>query len=140
MDKIAQAQGIIARTRPDIAENRTVYEAILGFYSDSALMETHISDLNYLLKNKVIKAYKANAVNFKDCALNLLESHPELVTAKGMLRFYEATPNFDWQECETAEIALGNALTMDSYGWQPDSWTVFKAQEAMPRLTVVAAF
>jgi hypothetical protein len=27
---------------------------------------------------------------------------------------------------EAAEIAMGNELTMASYGWMPDAWTLFE--------------
>jgi hypothetical protein len=142
VDKISEAQDIIARLRPELVENRLVYEAILSFYSDNALVETQIADLKELLKCKAIEVRKASAKSFKECVNNLLDSCPELTSAKGMLRYYEATPDFDWQECEKAEIAFGDALTMDSYGWKPDFWTVFKAEEAgtLPKLTLVVAY
>ncbi|MCL2101237.1 MAG: hypothetical protein FWH22_05940 [Fibromonadales bacterium] len=142
-DKISQAQDLIAKRRPELMENRQVYEAILQFYSDNSLTPTSILDLMQLLKNKKIEAYKTNAKTFKECVYNLLDEFPELTSAKGMLRYYEAAPNFDWRECEYAEIALGEALTQDIYGWQPDFWTLFERKTENADtcgLTVVAAF
>jgi hypothetical protein len=139
-DKISKAQDLIAKTRPELVENRLVYEAILQFYSDNALIETHIADLKELLKHKTIKTCKTNANTFKECVYNLLDEFPELTTAKGMLRYYEAAPNFKWQECENAEIAIGDALTLDIYGWQPDFWTLFERECKDISLTIIAAY
>jgi hypothetical protein len=128
-DKISKAQDLIAKMCPKLVENRAVYEAILQFYSDAALIETNIADLKELLKHKTIELRKTSAETFKECVYNLLDSFPEFTSAKGMLRYYEATPNFDWQECEKAEITLGDALTQDIYGWQPDFWTLFEKKD-----------
>jgi hypothetical protein len=140
-DKISQAQDLIAKKRPELAENRPVYEAILQFYSDNASIETHIADLKELLRHKTIKICKTNAKTFKDCVYNLLDEFPEFTTAKGMLRYYETAPNFDWRECENAEIAIGDALIQDIYGWQPDFWTLFEKESLeTTSLTIIAAY
>ncbi|MCL2284437.1 MAG: hypothetical protein FWC26_14065 [Fibromonadales bacterium] len=136
-DKISQAQDLLAKTRPELAENRPVYEAILQFYSDGALIETGIYDLAQLLKSKKIEVLKTSAGTFKECVYNLLDEFPELTAAKGMLRYYEAPKNFDWKECENAEIIFGEALTQDVYGWQPDFWTLFEKENDVCGLTVV---
>jgi hypothetical protein len=140
-DKISKAQDLIAEIWPGLAENRIVYEAILHLYSDGALIETNLADLRELLEHKTIKIHKTSAKTFKECVYNLLDSFPELTSAKGMLRCYEAKPDFDWQECEKAEIALGNALTQDIYGWQPDFWTLFENENLKMacKLTVIVA-
>jgi len=140
-DKISKAQDLIAEIQPKLAENRLVYETILHLYSDGALVETNLADLKELLKHKTIEIHKTSAETFKECVYNLLDSFPELTAAKGMLRCYEAMPNFDWQECEKAEIALGDALTQDIYGWQPDFWTLFEKKdlETACGLTVIVA-
>ncbi len=133
----------MAKNHPELAENRPIYEAILQFYSDNALIETGIYDLRELLKSKIIEVHKTSAKTFRECVYNLLDEFPELTSANGMLRYYEAAKNFDWQECEKAEITFGEALTQDAYGWQPDFWTLFEneSDEAnICRLTVVAAF
>jgi hypothetical protein len=31
-----------------------------------------------------------------------------------------------WEEVEAAEIAIGKELTMATYGWMPDAWTLFE--------------
>jgi len=105
------------------------------------LIETNIADLKELLHHKTIKIHKTSAETFKECVYNLLDSFPELTSAKGILRFYEATPNFDWQECEKAEIVLGDALARDIYSWQPDFWTLFENKNLKEacRLTVIVA-
>jgi hypothetical protein len=141
-DKIYQAQELITSTRPELVENRPVYEAILQLYSDNALIETNIADLKEFLKHEKIEVRKTNAETFKECILNMLESFPELIASKGMLRYYETSPNFDWQACEKAEIIFGDALIQDAYGWQPDFWTVFEKEglETICGLTVIAAF
>jgi hypothetical protein len=120
---------LISEIHPELAETRDVYEAILQFYSDNALIETNIDDLKEFLKSKTIKIYKTSAKTFKECVYNLLDEFPELTSAKGMLRYYEAAPNFNWQECEKAEVAFGEALTQDIYGWQPDFWTGFERDQ-----------
>jgi len=130
---------MIAESRPELAENREVYEAILQFYSDNALIETNTADLKEFLKNKNIKVYKTNAKTFKDCVYILLDEFPEITSAKGILRYYESESQFNWQECEKAEIAFGEALTQDVYGWQPDFWTGFETDiEECCQLVVVA--
>lgn len=138
-DKIFHAQKIIAKHNEQLTENRNVYEAILQFYSDNALIETSIFDLKALLKNKTIKVYKTSANTFKDCVYNLLDNHSELTAAKGMLRYYEAPENFNWIECEKAEIAFGDALTQDIYGFEPDFFTVFKSNCDVYKLTIILA-
>ena len=140
-DKISKAQDLIAEIQPKLTENRPVYETILQLYSDGALIETNLADLKELLKHKTIIIHKTSAETFKECVYNLLDSFPELTSAKGMLRCYEAAPDFDWQECERAEIALGDALTQDIYGWQPDFWTLFEKKdlEMACGLTVIVA-
>jgi hypothetical protein len=142
MDKIEKAQDIISKACPELVENRVVYEAILSFYSDDALMETQTADLSELLSGKRVEAYKASAESFEKCMSNLLGEHPEFFEARGMLRYYETSPDFNWQECEKAEIAFGNAMNYGNYGWKPDSWTVFKTseKEALPTLTLVVAY
>jgi len=140
-DKISKAQDLIAEIQPKLAENRLVYETILQLYSDGALIETNLADLKDLLMHKIIKIHKTSAETFKECVYNLLDSFPELTSAKGILRFYEAKPDFDWQECEKAEIALGDALARDVYNWQPDFWTLFenKSLKKACKLTVIVA-
>jgi len=138
-DKISQAQDLLAKNRPELMENRAVYEAILQFYSDNALIGTSLLDLMELLKNKKIEARKTSAKTFKECIYNLLDEFPELTAAKGMIRYYEAPKNFDWQECEKAEIVFGEALTQDIYGWKPDFWTLFTKETDICELTVVFA-
>jgi len=137
-DKISQAQDLLVK-RPEIVENRPVYEAILQFYSDNALIETSILDLISLLKSKKIEVRKTSANTFKECIYNLLDEFPELTAVKGMLRYYEAPKNFDWKECENAETIFGEALTQDIYGWQPDFWTLFEKETELCGLTVVFA-
>jgi len=140
-DKISQAQDLIAEMQPKLAENRVIYEGILQLYSDGALIETNIADLKDLLGHKTIKIHVTRAETFKECVYNLLDSFPELTSAKGMLRCYEAKPNFDWQECEKAEIALGEALARDVYNWQPDFWTLFENKNLKKacKLTIIVA-
>ncbi|MDR2581585.1 MAG: hypothetical protein LBC85_11420 [Fibromonadaceae bacterium] len=136
-DKISQAQDLI-ELRPELMEERPIYESILQFYSDTALIETQIADLKALLSHKKIELYKVKAKSFKECIYNLLDEHPEVTASKGMLRFYEVA-NLDWVECEKAEIIFGDALTLDVYDWKPDAWTVFEKESGEIELTVVAA-
>jgi len=140
-DKISKAQDLIAEMQPKLAENRVIYESILQLYSDGALIETNLADLRELLEHKIIKVHITRAETFKECVFSLLDSFPELTSAKGMLRCYEAKPNFDWQECEKAEIALGEALARDIYGWQPDFWTIFENKNLKKacKLTIIVA-
>jgi len=140
-DKISKAQDMIAEIRPGLTENRPIYETILHIYSDGALIETNLADLKELLAHKTLKIHKTNGKTFKECVNNLLDSFPELTSAKGILRYYEVAPDFDWQECEKAEIMLGDALTQGVYGWEPDFWTLFenKDLETACRLTMIIA-
>jgi len=128
-DKISKAQDLIAEVWPGLVENRPIYETILHLYSDGALLETNIEDLRELLTHKTLKIHKTNGETFKECVHNLLDSFPELTSAKGILRYYEVAPDFDWQECEKAEIMLGDALTQGIYGWEPDFWTLFENKD-----------
>jgi len=137
LDKISQAQNAIDLLNLKLAENRPVYEEILRFYSDDALIESNVADLKELLLHKNIKVYKTSAKSFEDCVYDLLNNHP-ITAAKGMLRYYEAG-NFEWPECEKAEIIMGDALAQDIYGWKPDSWTVFKKEGEGVNLTAIVA-
>ena len=122
----------------EMVVQEAIQKAISQFYSEGALIETFRADLKELLACGKIKVYKTSGGTFKECVHNLLDEHPEICAAKGMLRYYEAAC-IDWQDCENAEIAIANALTQDTYGWLPDSWTVFKKEGSLASLTAVVA-
>ena len=65
--------------------------------------------------------------SYKDCVYQLVDNYPESMEALGMLRYYKAPAGpVRWEEVEAAEIAIGKELTMATYGWMPDAWTLFE--------------
>jgi len=142
MDKCAQAERIIAQKLPGLQSNQPVYDALLRFFGDGALIATDLSDLDSFLRpDSLYRAIRVQGNTLQACALALLDNYPECTSARGMLRCYEVGPDFWWGECEVAETELGNALTLDIYDWSPDSFTLFNdAPKGTRALIVILAF
>ena len=83
---------------------------------------------------------RINGNSYKDCVYDLVDNHPELMEAIGMLRYYKAPAgSIKWEDVEAAEIAMGNELTVNAYGWAPDAWTIFESDGSEHGLVAIVA-
>ena len=82
----------------------------------------HQDDLAKFLKdNRTYQVVRVSGNSYKDCVYALVDNYPEMLESIGMLRYYKAPAGYiKWEEVEAAEIAMGNELTMNAYGWEPD--------------------
>lgn len=142
MTQREKAIRLIADKLPSLAGNTGVYDSLLRFFDDTALINTDLGDLQAFLRGECLyRVIKTNGKTLYECALDLVDNHPECTSARGMLRYYEAGPEFWWGECEQAETVLGNALTLDIYDWSPDSFTLFNdVPKGHRRLVAILAF
>lgn len=127
---------LIKKYSPLLEEDSDVFRELETFFSKSAKIEMHHGDLSKFLKdNRTYQVVRVSGKSYKDCVYELVDNFPEMMDAIGMLRYYKApTGNIQWEEIEAAEIAMGNELTMNAYGWAPDAWTVF-ASNALDEAT-----
>lgn len=137
----SQVLQLLLQKSPGLEANPVVFQAIQTFFQDTALIDTHLADLRLLLKgNCLFRVQICRGSTLYECALDLIDNHPECLGARGMLRYYRTPEQFQWQDCEKAETELGNALTLDTYAWQPDSFTLFNdaAQEQCELVCILA--
>ena len=127
---------LIKNHSPLLEEDSDVFRELETFFSKSAKIEMHHGDLPKFLKdNRTYQVVRVSSKSYKDCVYEFVDNYPEMMDAIGMLRYYKApTGNIQWEEIEAAEIAMGNELTMNAYGWAPDAWTVF-APSALDEVT-----
>jgi hypothetical protein len=118
----------IAKLRPEAFEDAPLYAAIQRFYSPGALIQTRLVELSELLAHKELRVASAQGKPLNEAALLLLDACPEIMDAKGCLRFYECPAPVDWTACEQAEIALGEAFSSGTYGFSPDFFTVLEGK------------
>ncbi len=118
---------LIKKYSPLLEEDSDVFRELETFFSKSAKIEMHHGDLSKFLKdNRTYQVVRVSGKSYKDCVYELVDNFPEMMDAIGMLRYYKAPAGpIQWEEIEAAEIAMGNELTMNAYGWAPDAWTVF---------------
>lgn len=136
------AERLIAQRLPGLAANASVFEALLRYFGDTPAIPTDLSDLKeFLAGDSLYRVIRVTGESLRECAITLVDQHPECTGARGMLRYYEAGPDFLWAECEAAETLLGDALTLDVYEWQPDSFTLFTVPSPGARaLVAILAF
>jgi hypothetical protein len=125
MGQRAQAIERIAKLLPSLQGNQPVYEALLRFFDDDALIAADLADLDTFLQGECLyRVIRTAGPTLRACAIDLVDNHPESTAAKGMLRLYETSERFSWNDCEAAENIVGNALTLDIYAWSPDGFTL----------------
>ena len=118
---------LIKNHSPLIEEDSDVFRELETFFSKSAKIEMHRDDLSkFLQDNRTYQVVRVSGKSYKDCVYEFVDNYPEMMDAIGMLRYYKAPAGpVRWEDVEAAEIAMGNELTMNAYGWAPDAWTVF---------------
>ncbi|WP_173474517.1 hypothetical protein [Fibrobacter succinogenes] len=119
---------LIKRLAPLLDENSDVFRELETFFSAEGKIDIHLGDLGkFLNNNRTYQVVRINGKSYKDCVYELVDNHPELMEAIGMLRYYKAPAgSIKWEDVEAAEIAIGNELTVNAYGWEPDAWTIFE--------------
>ena len=129
-------KSLIKKLSPLLEEDSEVFRELETFFSADAKINMHHGDLSKFLKdNRTYQVVRVSGNSYKDCVYALVDNYPEMMDAIGMLRYYKApVGNIKWQDVEAAEIAMGNELTMNAYGWAPDAWTVF-ASNALDEAT-----
>ena len=118
----------LKRLAPLLEEDSEVFRELTTFFSPDAKINMHRDDLSkFLQDNRTYQVVRVSGKSYKDCVYELVDNHPETMDSIGMLRYYKAPAgNIKWEEVEVAEIAMGNELTMNAYGWAPDAWTIFE--------------
>ena len=118
---------LIKKLSPLLDEDSDVFRELETFFGKDAKIGMHRDDLSkFLQDNRTYQVVRVCGKSYKDCVYELVDNFPEMLDAIGMLRYYKApTGSIQWEEIEAAEIAMGNELTMNAYGWAPDAWTVF---------------
>ena len=125
-----ETKTLIKKLSPLLEEDSDVFRELEIFFCKDAKIQTHHNDLSAFLQDKrTYQVIRVNGRSYKDCVYELVDNYPEMMDAIGMLRYYKAPAgNIKWEEVEAAEIAMGNELTMNAYGWAPDAWTVFETK------------
>ena len=120
---------LIKKLAPLLDEDSDVFRELTTFFSKSAKIDMHHGDLSKFLKdNRTYQVVRVSGKSYKDCVYELVDNYPELMDSIGMLRYYKAPAgDIKWEEVEAAEIAMGDELTMNAYGWEPDAWTIFES-------------
>ena len=134
-------KSLIKKLSPLIEEDSDVFRELTTFFSKDAKIEMHHGDLSkFLQDNRTYQVVRVSGKSYKDCVYELVDNYPELMDCNGMLRYYKAPAGYiKWEEIEAAEIAMGNELTMNAYGWAPDAWTVFESNGSEHSLTAIVA-
>ena len=132
---------LIKKLSPLLEEDSDVFRELETFFSKDAKIEMHHGDLSKFLKdNRTYQVVRVNGKSYKDCVYALVDNYPEITEAIGMLRYYKATAGaIRWEEVEAAEIAMGNELTTNAYGWAPDAWTIFESDSENYGLVAIVA-
>lgn len=119
---------LIKKYSPILEEDSDVFRELETFFSKGAKIEMHHDDLStFLQDNRTYQVVRVSGKSYKDCVYELVDNYPEMMDSIGMLRYYKApAEKIQWEEVEAAEIAMGNELTMNAYGWAPDAWTIFE--------------
>ena len=132
---------LIKRRAPLLDENSDVFRELETFFSTEGKIDIHLGDLGKFLKNnRTYQVVRINGKSYKDCVYDFVDNHPELMEAIGMLRYYKAPAgSIKWEDVEAAEIAMGNELTVNAYGWAPDAWTLFESDGSEHGLVAIVA-
>ena len=132
---------LINRLAPLLDENSDVFHELETFFSTEGKIDIHLGDLGKFLKNnRTYQVVRIKGNSYKDCVYELVDNHPELMEAIGMLRYYKAPAgSIKWEDVEAAEIAIGNELTVNAYGWEPDAWTIFESDGSEHGLVAIVA-
>lgn len=131
---------IIKKQSPLMDESSEIFKELAIFFGGDAKIDVLQGDLTkFLGRKRLYRVIRITGENFKDCVYQLVDNHPEAMEAEGMLRYYKApSGKFRWEEVEKAEIAMGEELTMNAYGWSPDAWTVFETDPSTTSYELVA--
>lgn len=135
-------ESAIRERSPLLKEDSAVFRALSRFFGEGAKIATDRRDLrDFLAPHRLYKVVKISENSWMKCAYALIERFPECLSALGMLRYYtSASEKVFWQDVEKAENIIAKALTPDSYGWEPDAFTVFADEENENfSLTVIVA-
>ncbi|NLO23988.1 MAG: hypothetical protein GX116_06625 [Fibrobacter sp.] len=128
---------IIQKENPLLETNSKVVKGLLDFFGGEALLKTEVKDLITFLKpNCLFNKIEITGDSAYDCVQQLLIKHPLVSEAKGSIRYYHI-PKIDWNDIEKAESKIGDAFAMDIYDWEPDAFSVFKAQSKTYKLHIL---
>lgn len=130
-------KALIKKLSPLMEEGSEVFQELSTFFGEGAKIEVNRGDLAKFLGHKrLYRIIRLQGKSYKDCVYQLVDDYPESMEALGMLRYYKAPQsNIKWEEIENAEIAIGQELTTNAYGWMPDAWTVFATKDAAAEAT-----
>lgn len=138
----ASVEQLISECSPLLEKDSVVYQELLTYFNGDAKIAPDLHDLReFLVPHRLYKVVKIVETSFMKCAYALVDNYPECTRALGMLRYYRSPNAMIWQDVEKAENIISNSLTMDVYGWKPDSFTAFeKVGGDQFELTAILAF
>ena len=121
----------IHHASPLLAESSEVFSELINFFLGESKIVPNFGELPRLLApHRLFRVIRVCGSSIPDCAVRLIDEHPEFTCAKGMLRYYRCPPGVNWRDVERAEDELSNAMLMDVYGWAPDGFTLFETADA----------
>ena len=123
-----EVNALIKKLSPFLDESSEVFRELAIFFGEGGKIDVHQDDLlKFLGRKRLFRVIRLKGESYKDCVYQLVDNHPESMEALGMLRYYRAPAGpVRWEHVEAAEIAMGQELTMNAYGWAPDAWTLFE--------------
>lgn len=138
----ANMEQLISECSPLLGKDSVVFQELLAYFGSEAKIAPDLHDLReFLVPRRLYKVVKIAESSFMKCAYALVDNYPECTRALGMLRYYKSPKAMLWQDVEKAENIISNSLTMDVYGWKPDSFTAFeKSGGDKFELTAILAF
>ena len=137
----SEVNALIKKLSPFMEEDSEIFRELMTFFGQGSKIDVHHGDLSKFLGCKrLYRVIRLKGESYKDCVYELVDNYPEMLESIGMLRYYKApTGNIKWEEVEAAEIAMGNELTMNAYGWEPDAWTIFESDGSDHSLVAIVA-
>ena len=139
---MASVSEMIRKRSPFLQEESAVFQELLTFFGEKAQIAPDFHDLQeFLAPRRLYRVIKISGTSFMKCAYALVDNFPECTRALGMLRYYRSSGSIFWGDVEKAENIISNSLTMDVYGWAPDSLTVYEGEkDGKFELTAILAF
>ncbi len=122
-----KVEAVIRERSPFLKRDSAVFLELLTFFGESSKVVSNLQDLrDFLLPKRLYKVVRVRSDSLVKCAYALVDDHPEVTGALGMLRYYKSPGEMPWVDLERAENVLSDALMMDVYAWKPDAFRAFE--------------
>ncbi len=133
---------LLREYRPGLSEDSAVFLELKSLFSENAIPAPDLIDLkNFLGEKRLFRVIRVSGKTFRDAAYELVDHFPEFSSAAGMFRCYKTSAGFYWTDVEEAEKIIADALVFDTYGWNPDAFSVITSEKFSDcHLSAVLAF